>query len=548
MNLSVQILTIALPTVPTLIVLAFFACLALSGGVYFLWKRGRYQPLLNESVRTTFDAVSAQHLNDALQDALAHSVSSNTSVALALIDVDRFKEVIRLYGHDNASEVIVGAMERLRGSLRNDDLLLRLATDEFAVVRPGASSLEEVRQLGETLLDCLTAPFLLDGYRLTLLANVGLVMEEGDEASPSSLYELAEAALFRASIRGANNIEIANLASGSQVSPSKVAAWLAEALQERHLKLHYQPILSVQSSTKSTMLGVEALLRWEHPIHGPIAPEVVFPALEATGMIEVVGHWVLEECCRQLAIWRDTGRQGRNFLVFVNVSTRQLEAVNFVAELERLIAGAEIEAHQLCFELGGLGAVPEHSPVWAVLRECKALGVRLAIDRFGENSSSFGMFRRLRCDYLKLDRGLVSARLATPHDDAIARAIVAMAKELGCQTIAEGVEEAASHERARVLGCQFVQGYLPGMPDDPERISEALSSERNAVTEAEVPQYSAPQYGAPQYSAPPYGAPQYGAPLDGTPPDHTSEPTVSARYEPAQSMPYRPRIEPVSGA
>lgn len=413
-------------------------------------------------------------LEPAFEDAVASAVPG-THVAITLVDLRDFKTVNQMFGRDDGDLVLASVAGRLRAELGADVVLVRLAGDEFAVISTHGSTNGDVDDLALTIINALRVPFEIRTYTVYVGASLGMaIAEPGDDLA--SVCRRADIALYRSKLQGTNRYEIYEHSVHEQVSPAVIVDWLRTALDEGHLRLVYQPIHSIGGDL---VVAAEALLRWQHPTEGLLLPDVVLPALEDSGLIVEVGEWVLDEACRQARIWRDQTPQGMPPIVFVNVSPRQLLGSDFLSSVERAITKHGIDAGQLCIELGSMSAVPSSSQAWMLLRECKALGVRLALDNFGNNDSSYGLIRRLQLDYIKLGRRLTSARSATAHDDAITASVVSLARSLGYTTIAQGLEDPASVQRARTFGCDLAQGFFFGVAEPADAITQQIAAGRS---------------------------------------------------------------------
>ena len=404
----------------------------------------------------------------------ARRVTDGSTAAFLLIDFRDFKNVNEMFGRDDGDLVLAEAARRIATRLGSAALLVRLGGDEFAAVAAVADP-DQLDLLALGLVEVMRDPFVVRGYAVNVGINVGIALIEAGIEDDATAWKRADIALYRSKRLGTYRYEIYEHSVHAQVSPAIIVDWLRTALDQGHLQLQYQPIYAMGGEV---VVAVEALLRWHHPVEGPLLPDVVLPALEDSGLIVEVGAWVIDEACRQARIWRDATPHGMPPIVFVNVSPRQLLSPAFLPTLERAIEDHEIDAGQICLELGGMSNVPDSSQAWMLLRECKALGVRLALDNFGSNESSYGLIRRLQLDYLKLDRHLTNARNATAHDDAITNSVVSLARSLGFTTIAQGVEDPASLERARSYGCDLAQGFYFGVAEPAEAIDQQISTGR----------------------------------------------------------------------
>jgi len=403
--------------------------------------------------------------------------SDGSTAAVVLVDLRDFKHVNQMFGRDDGDRVLADAARRLADRLGPAATLVRLGGDEFAAVTSTAD-VDQLDQLASSIVETMREPFEVRTYAVNVGLNIGIAVIEPGTDDLAAVTKRADTALYRAKRLGPYRYEIYEQSLHEQVSPAVIVDWLRGALDQGHLRLVYQPIYAMGGEI---VVAVEALLRWDHPVRGPLLPDVVLPALEDSGLIVEVGNWVIDEACRQARIWRDATPHGMPPIVFVNVSPRQLLAADFLDALETAITAHGIDASQVCLELGGMNSVPQSSPAWMLLRQCKALGVRLALDNFGSNDSSYGLIRRLQLDYIKLGRQLTNARNATTHDDAITHSVVSLARSLGFTTIAQGVEDPASLERARSFGCDLAQGFYFGVAEAADDIGQQIASGRSGT-------------------------------------------------------------------
>jgi diguanylate cyclase (GGDEF)-like protein len=397
-------------------------------------------------------------------------------VALGLIDLRDFKRINQMFGRDDGDLVLASVVQRLSNQLGRTAPLVRLGGDEFAVITTCTGGLDAVDDLAVLVIEALRMPFEIRTYTVHVGVNLGFAIVDPGADDLASATKRADTALYRSKLQGPYRYEVYEQSLHSQVSPAAIVDWLRSALDSGDLRLVYQPIHTMSGDL---VVAVEALLRWDHPTEGPLLPDVVLPALEDSGLIVEVGNWVIDEACRQARIWRDATPHGMPPIVFVNISPRQLLSSEFLPSLEAAIERHGIDSNQLCLELGNMSTIPETSQAWMLLRECKALGVRLALDNFGSNDSSYGLIRKLQLDYIKLGRQLTSARGSTAHDDAITNSVVSLARSLGFTTIAQGIEDPASLERARTFGCDLAQGFYFGVAEPADAIDLQIATGRS---------------------------------------------------------------------
>ncbi|WCB93860.1 hypothetical protein DSM104299_02580 [Baekduia alba] len=394
-----------------------------------------------------------------VEQAIAGALRSEDHISLLLLDLDRFKVVNDTLGHGAGDELLCAVADRLRSTIRRGDLAARLGGDEFVVVCAGAGGApHEVAALSRRLLDAVAAPYVVDGRELHISASAGLVFVDGPDVTAESLLRDADVAMYRAKEHGGARYEVFDAGLRARVVHRlTVESELRHALERDELSLRVQPVVDLH---RDEVAGFEALVRWEHPTRGTIAPAEFISVAEETGLIVPIGKWVLEEALRWLAELQAAA--GRPLRMSVNLSARQI-APGLVDEVRDALAAAEVPARQLTLEVTetliveGPGAVE-------VLAAMRRLGVAIAIDDFGTGWSSLGALQRHPVDVLKLDRSLVAPAGASESSAALARAVVEMAQALGLDVVAEGIEDAAQLAAMRDLGCPHGQGYVFARP------------------------------------------------------------------------------------
>jgi diguanylate cyclase (GGDEF)-like protein/PAS domain S-box-containing protein len=397
-----------------------------------------------------------------VEQAIAHA-GRGEDLALMLLDLDRFKVVNDTLGHGAGDELLCAVADRLRETVRSGDLVARLGGDEFVVACTGNDSAAwEVTALAQRLLDAMGAPFVVDGRELHISASAGLVFVDSPDVSAESLLRDADVAMYRAKEHGAGRYEVFDAGLRAKVVHRlAIESELRHAVQRDELRLHLQPVVDLH---RLELTGFEALVRWEHPERGLVAPGEFIAIAEETGLIVPIGTWVLREAARHLYALQ--ARAGRPLRMAVNLSARQLSP-GLVAEVRAALGDAGIAPSRLTLEVtetllvDGPGALE-------VLTALRGLGVAIAIDDFGTGWSSLGALQRYPVDILKLDRSLVAPAAASPSAAALARAVVEMAQALGLDVVAEGIEDEAQLTTMQALGCPHGQGYVfaPPMPLD----------------------------------------------------------------------------------
>ncbi|HEX4777331.1 MAG TPA: EAL domain-containing protein [Acidimicrobiia bacterium] len=417
--------------------------------------------------------------NERVDDALARADRRAGEIAVAMLDLDGFKTINDSLGHTVGDDVLVAVAQRLRYVLDDTDTPARLGGDEFVVLlehRDGAPF--EARM--ERVMRALSAPFVLDGRPHELGASVGIAANRpGDGAE--ELLRNADMAMYVAKAAGKGCIRRFEPAMHrAAVERLELEAELRRAITGDELVVHYQPI--TQLATRRTV-AFEALVRWNHPRRGLLPPGEFVPLAEDTGLIVAIGRTVLAQACRQLRVW-NTGRTDDPLGISVNLSAQQLRDPTVVEQLAAVIASSGIDAARLTLEITESVLLDDAAGAVERLHELKALGVRLAIDDFGTGYSSLGYLRALPIDTVKIDKTFIDA-VATDRESAgLVRAIVTLARTLGLEPVAEGVETAAQLDALEALGCEQVQGFYFARPADADAATRKLADEPIATRAA----------------------------------------------------------------
>jgi len=383
-------------------------------------------------------------------------------VGVFVIDIDHYRLVNASYGHRAGDDVLASIAERLHAVLGPEDLLARLAGDQFGVLCPNLYDGRDASQLADRVRQALVRPFNVDGEQLWLTASIGISLDDGENESAGSLQRDAEAALHRAQASGpGHHVLLDRSTRAARADRHELVQRLRAALRLGQFRLRYQPLVS---TADGHVVGVEALLRWEDPLRGQVQPDDFIPLLEETGLIVPVGAWVLEEACRQAAAWRRSGPPAADLTISVNVAPRQLTQSDFAATVARALETTGANPRHLCLEITEAALIEDVETVRQALAKVRDLGVRLAVDDFGTGYSSVGYVRQFPLDTLKIDRSFVQGLTAGAEDAAIAQAIIKMAHALGLSTVAESVESADELARLQQLGCDLVQGFYFAPP------------------------------------------------------------------------------------
>ena len=394
-------------------------------------------------------------LLDRLAISLTPTQRSDTLVGVLFVDLDRFKFVNDSLGHETGDELLVAVAQRLRGCCRPGDTVARLGGDEFVVLLAGLSDRSMAEGVARRIAVALAKPIVLGAHAVTVSTSIGVATALAGQATPTDMLQNADAALGRAKWGGKDRYVVYEPWMGDGLR-DRVAleAELRSAVTMGELRLAYQPIVDVATGR---IEGVEALVRWQHPERGLLLPGDFIVLAEETGLIDPIGEWVLAAACRQGREWQD--RFPAPPIVSVNLSARQFQKPDLVKVVERTIREAGLHPALLRLELTESAVMAEPADGAATMRRLKGLGVQLALDDFGTGYSSLGSLRRFPFDVMKIDRGFVAGLERDGADEAIVRAVVAMAPALGLRVVAEGVETLGQLGRLQELRCELAQGY-----------------------------------------------------------------------------------------
>jgi diguanylate cyclase (GGDEF)-like protein len=391
--------------------------------------------------------------------------------AVLFLDVDRFKVVNDSLGHQIGDQLLIAMARRLEGCLRPGDMVARLGGDEFAIIVDHIKHVSDATQAAERIQEELGAPFTLSGHEVFAAASIGIALNLTPGELPEDILRNADTAMYRAKDRGRACYELFEKGMHARaVALMQLETDLRRALSRDEFRLHYQPIISLETWRIS---GFEALLRWQHPEHGIISPLTFIPLAEETGMIIPIGQWVLREACRQARIWQDQFPSDPPLSISVNLSGKQFLQVDLIERIEEILIETGLQASSLEIEITESAIIENIDSATLMLRQLKALGIRLSLDDFGTGYSSLSYLHRFPIDTIKIDRSFVS-RMNSPKNSEIVRTIVTLAGNLGLSVIAEGVETREQILHLTGLNCDLVQGYLLSKPIDGEAMRDLI--------------------------------------------------------------------------
>ena len=431
-------------------------------------ERNRQQALHDALTGLPNRTLLRQQGEAALEDAGAGTV------ALMLIDLDRFKEINDTLGHAYGDVVLQAVSDRLRATVRGSDTVARLGGDEFAVLLPHVVDEGSAQQLAVRALAAMEAPIAVEGISLDVDASIGIALSGRHGDDLESLLQNADIAMYSAKDRGLGVCVYDPSLNDHSPERLGLLGQLRRAIDNRELVLHFQPKITLPGAR---VCGVEALVRWQHPERGLIPPGEFIPLAERTPLIEPLTRYVIDAALEQCARWRDAGRL---LGVAVNVSARNLHDEHFVAEVVELLARWQLPASCLELEVTESAITADPDRARRILGELAERGVTLSIDDFGAGYTSLAQLKDLPVHRVKIDRSLVASMAADPSDALIVRSVLELGHNLGLTTVAEGVEDEATCQSLGEMGCDVAQGHHIGRPMAAEQL-EAWFDARVAV-------------------------------------------------------------------
>jgi diguanylate cyclase (GGDEF)-like protein/PAS domain S-box-containing protein len=401
-------------------------------------------------------------LTDRLGRALERESEAAGSVVLAFIDIDRLKAVNDGFGHEVGDRLLAAIAERLEGCLRDGDVVSRFGGDEFVVVVEGGR--RPAPELGDRLIAALEDPFVLAGEQFDVGVSIGISVSQ-PRGGPEELLRQADTAMYEAKARGGKRWALFDEEMRRAVTERRrIEIDMRHVLSRRELRLYYQPIVSL---AEGAQVGLEALLRWDHPTRGLLLPELFVPVAEENGQIVPLGDWVLAEALRQVRVW---WAEGWNLTIAVNVSPRQLDDGRFAEKLAEISGEAGLPPQALCIELTESSLMADIEGTVPILERLRRMGVRIAVDDFGRGFSSLSYLKNLPIDVIKIDRSFTADVVASREDRAVISAILSLSESLGISVVAEGVETEEQLGRLLELGCPLGQGFYFAGPAPPDQV------------------------------------------------------------------------------
>jgi len=403
----------------------------------------------------------AAHLPEAIEEAKR----TGATLAVLFLDLDRFKHINDSRGHETGDKLLKTVATRIRSTVRDEDVVVRMGGDEFIVVLKNVKGGQQVNETASRINEALAAPVIVDGRPLVTTVSIGVSMYPRDGTDIGELLRHSDTAMYQAKDRGRNNFQLFSPGMDRKLKERiAIESSLRTAIEQQQLDVHYQPIVDIESHR---VTGMEALLRWRHPVHGFVAPGRFISVAEETGLIVPIGDFVLERVLSDVARWREMG--WTPVPVAVNISAVQLQRTDLPGTIRRLTHLHGVKPAMLQVELTESAFFEQREARSGETSEegiskLRELGVRVAIDDFGTGYSSLSYLKRWRVDYVKIDRSFVRDLVTDMSDLAIVGAIIAMARHLNIQVIAEGIEGWQQLEKLRQLHCDLAQGFLFARP------------------------------------------------------------------------------------
>ena len=428
------------------------------------------------------DALTGLHNRVALAERLTHAVftarQQNSLLGVCMLDLDHFQRINDEHGVRTGDRLLKEVALRLSALATPADAVARMGGDEFVLLLGNQPDVQTVAERALQVLSQLSQPYAIDNQSLHATASIGIAVFPQDDASPDTLLRHADQAMCHAKRKGRNQIHLFDVQRDHAVQTlhSKQTR-VAQALHNAEFRLYYQPKVNLRTGQ---ILGMEALLRWQHPELGLLGPQHVFPLIDNTDLIVKVGEWVLEQALRQMRQWTAAGQC---WSVSVNIAAWHFHRPNFVERLKAILQTyPEVPPAQLELEILESAALEDVAYMRSMMQSCQALGVRFALDDFGTGFSSLSYLKRLPAETIKIDQSFIRG-IVDDHDDlTLVSAIIALAAALQRKVIAEGVETQAHSDKLLQLGCELAQGYGIARPMPAEQVPEWAHGYRHQAT------------------------------------------------------------------
>ncbi|HKY44012.1 MAG TPA: EAL domain-containing protein [Pyrinomonadaceae bacterium] len=403
--------------------------------------------------------------------------------AVLFLDLDRFKNINDSLGHTHGDLLLVAFAERLERTLRPVDTLARFGGDEFAILLSGMTDATDAVRVAQRIHDELSQPFVLDKNSAFATASIGIALSSTGYDRADDILRDADIAMYRAKENGKARYELFDHGMHARaVSRLQLESDLRHAIEQKEFCVYYQPIVCLQTGR---LAGFEALVRWNHPRRGIVSPADFIPVAEETGLIVPIGQWVLNEACSHVRQWQIDSPSHRSLSLSVNLSARQVAQPDLLERIKEALETSKLNPHCLKLEITESVVMENAEAAALMFKQLRSLGVQLSIDDFGTGYSSLSYLHRFPLNYLKIDRSFVM-RLTTANDNAIVRTISTLARNLGMEVIAEGIETEEQYQQLKMLGCEYGQGYLFSRPVDNDGVAHVLAQDSRRDVDPDI--------------------------------------------------------------
>jgi len=413
-----------------------------------------------------------------LIQSISESRRNDRNLAVAFLDLDRFKQINDTLGHEAGDQLLQEVAARLRSCVRESDTVARLGGDEFVVVLPALGDGKYAATVAQKILGVVARPFMLIGQEFRVTASIGISIFPQDGLDEQTLTKKADIAMYQAKEEGKNNFQFySEKLNANSLERLTLESSLRHALERKEFRLHYQAKRDIVSGR---ITGMEALLRWQHPDLGTVAPMQFIPIAEETGLIVPIGKWVLRTACLQNVAWQNQGLP--RLSIAVNLTARQFADEHLLADVTAILAETGMDPHLLELEITESMLIHKVEDTRRILVGLKALGIRIAIDDFGTGYTSLATLQRFPLDTIKIDRSLIRDIAGAAEDTGLADAIIAMGKSLSLTVVAQGVETKDQAEFLRTHACDELQGFYFKRPLPADQFAKLLEAQATEIT------------------------------------------------------------------
>jgi diguanylate cyclase (GGDEF)-like protein/PAS domain S-box-containing protein len=436
----------------------------------------RHQAFHDQLTGLANRALFAEHLDQALR----RQSRVGDELAVLFIDLDEFKTVNDLHGHTLGDELLKQAAERLRVTLRDADAIARIGGDEFAALFEGVALGRDASAAAERVIESFAQPFLIESSEVFVTASMGMALNDSGTESAEDLIRNADLAMYAAKSTNKGRCEVFSTNMHSTIlDRMQMELDLRRALDQSEFEAYYQPIVALPSRT---IVGAEALIRWNHPQRGLVMPGEFIGVAESSGIIVQIGAWILHQACKEFETLTRGVACGQNLGLSVNLSTRQLSDPLLLDTVRSALANSGLEARRLTLEITESAIMVDVPNTFRVLTELRSFGVKIAIDDFGTGYSSLSLLSEIPVDTIKIDQSFVTNVAKRPEPGRLIRAIQSLASDFGLRTVAEGVEDLDQLEALEGLECQAAQGFYFARPQPATQLAELLGRDTAVTT------------------------------------------------------------------